>query len=292
MKRIPYSALLLLICFACKKQPIAQSPKAEFIEYAPKPFFDLPNQIDESSGLDSYKGNIYTLNDSGGEPVLYQLSQKGELVQEIRLLDTKNIDWESLDISNGKALIGDIGNNKGNRKDLTILSIDLETKDQIPDRFDFTYKSQTIFDYKHFTTPYDSEALFTAENRVFLITKNWSDRISSLYEIDPNKSGEPVSPLESFPFNMLVTGADYDASTNQLACSGYEDFEMYVYVFSNAKLGNFFTTSPIKLHLADFTGAQVEGICFLDSNQLLITTEKTNEFKGQTWLIDLKDLNN
>ena len=40
----------------------------------------LPLKINETSGLEFFNGNFITHNDSGGETILYEFTEKGEII--------------------------------------------------------------------------------------------------------------------------------------------------------------------------------------------------------------------
>ena len=55
------------------------------------------DDVSESSGLSlaSKNGYYWTLNDSGCPPILFRLTERGEVVQKVKL-DAENRDWEAL----------------------------------------------------------------------------------------------------------------------------------------------------------------------------------------------------
>ncbi len=282
-------SLSILLLLSCSRKPNLVGG-VEYYSYQVKKGFKLPKSINESSGLDTYENKIYTLNDSGGDPLIYVLNKKGKLIDTIVIKDAVNRDWESLDIDNGLLAIGDIGNNMGNRQDLSIYTVDLNHLDKKPEKYRFVYSSQDHFNYDNHTTPYDCEALFSADDKHYLISKNWTNRKSSLYQLEEIYETEKVTELESFNFGMLVTGADYNEELKILACSGYENYEMYVFLFMDAVPGNFFGGRVIKVHIDNLYGAQVEGICFENNNKLLLSTEETKTFNEQVWTLSLKKI--
>ncbi|NCF43177.1 MAG: hypothetical protein GWP32_09935, partial [Bacteroidetes bacterium] len=104
--------------------------------------YNLPNILEETSGLAILNDTLWTLNDSGNEAALYAISTKGKLLDK-RATNKTNIDWEDMTIINGKLIVADMGNNFGTRKNLYLLKIDLSnggatTLDSIP----FNYPEQ------------------------------------------------------------------------------------------------------------------------------------------------------
>ena len=92
--------------------------------YNPPLKYLLPDEVDENSGLAYLNGKLWTINDSGGLPVLYALdTTNGQIVQRIAIANAVNIDWESLADDDQYIYIGDFGNNSGNRDDLSIYRV-------------------------------------------------------------------------------------------------------------------------------------------------------------------------
>ena len=86
-------------------------------------------RLQEASGLAvSFKnpGHLWTHNDSGGDPALYLIDQKGNLTLTATLDGATNKDWEDLAIArdgSGYLYIGDIGDNRAVRGSITIYRI-------------------------------------------------------------------------------------------------------------------------------------------------------------------------
>jgi hypothetical protein len=91
------------------------------------------------------------------------------------------------------------------------------------------------------------------------------------------------SAIDSFQIDALVTGADI-SSDSTLALVGYYDYQSYVWSFDIS--GKHFFTNARKQKLSGLYNAQTEGICYSPGGKLLISCEKTENFKQQLWRID------
>ncbi len=107
---------------------------------------NLPKKIDETSGLEYFKGHFITHNDSGGKPKLYSFTSEGDILKSYKIKGANNKDWEELTADNNFIYICDIGNNYATRKDLKIYKVDKNfiLKDSILIR----YKNQNSFKRK------------------------------------------------------------------------------------------------------------------------------------------------
>ena len=90
----------------------------------------LDNMLPENSGLILYDSKLWSINDSGGDPVLFSLDiQTGKVLQAIMVENGSNRDWESLAQDEKYIYICDVGNNQGRRETLKIYKL---PKDSIP----------------------------------------------------------------------------------------------------------------------------------------------------------------
>jgi len=174
-KIIPFSIclvlLLLFLASTCKKEK-GQSGTAEkslrqtLMDSIP-PYSELPKVVRESSGLLYYNNSIWSLNDSGQGPFLYEMSvDSTKLIRRINVLDAKNIDWEDMAQDETHIYVGDFGNNKGNRKNLVIYTIAKEDIEKTVDDYVyakaiyFSYPDQQSFMSRKYFHNYDCEGCF------------------------------------------------------------------------------------------------------------------------------------
>jgi len=83
---------------------------------------NLPPILNETSGLVCDESGIYTINDSGNAPVIYQLDQQGNIQHQITL-SSSNTDWEALTKDEDGFYIGEFGNNAGKRTKLSVIKV-------------------------------------------------------------------------------------------------------------------------------------------------------------------------
>ena len=239
--------------------------------------YNLPDILEETSGLAILNDTLWTLNDSGNEAALYAISTKGALLDKRDTTKT-NIDWEDMTIVNGNMLVADMGNNFGTRKNLHLLEIDLSnggatTLDSIP----FHYPEQDNFDFQQ-ATHFDAEGIVVVENKIVVFTKNRSTLTSEVYVISP--SGGPATKMGSFAVGSLITGADYHQESKTLALTGYRrDDNQYLYVIDNFSLSAV-ADANISQYDLDFNGAQIEAISIIDAKTFWITSEETTTYNA------------
>lgn len=182
----------------------------------------LPSSIAESSGLVFFQGRLVTHNDSGNPPYLFELDTIDATIKRSIWVGASNTDWEDLTADQQYLYIADIGNNLGNRTDLKILRMGatdfLSPADSIlnPETIAFHYPEQTVFPGAPFQTAFDGEALFTYDQSLYILTKNWSSLTSMLYQVPKIPGQYSAVLLDSLPVPGLVTAASADSLNNTL----------------------------------------------------------------------------
>ena len=188
---------------------------------------DLSENIPESSGLAYRLGRFWTINDGGNAPDLFWLDESGQQGR-IPIVNAANLDWETLTTTPEYLVVGDCGNNRGDRiwfqlhrvkwtslkrrlldaQSVTSHSINVKLDDVVP----------AVERQRHNR---DCEAMVTVGDKIWLFTKNWNDQRSRLYVIDPNKDEQALLTRAVFETGGLITGADFDPATQRLALIGY-----------------------------------------------------------------------
>jgi hypothetical protein len=242
---------------------------------------NLPSKIVESSGLIYYDSLLWTFNDGGHGEVLFGLDiNSARIRKELELPESKNIDWEDITQDASSIYIGDIGNNWGNRKDLCIYKISKskmnhKKKKEIKiHKINYSYPDQKNFTYKYNDSPYDCEALICVGDSLLLFTKNWKTHQSVVYSIPVYPGDYIAHRITELDTKGLVTGADYDESSGNVALCGHKNHLPFVMIFKLKNLMypeekdyNFF-------ELKDLAGAQIEGIAFYN-NSIYLSSEKS-----------------
>jgi hypothetical protein len=208
----------------------------------------LANEVAETSGLLYTGGKLWTLNDSGNTPVLFRLdSTSGRVVQQVRLSNFNNVDWEDLTADTRYVYVGDFGNNNGDRRDLRILRVaqaDLgpAATTATAEAINFSYPDQTDFTPRTNQHNYDCEAFFFANDSLHLFTKNWADLQTRYYTV-PAQPGTHVARLKgTFNVNGLITAAARNAAGN---VAGLLNTRAFV---SNERFSNILVNVPPQLY--------------------------------------------
>jgi len=262
-----------------EKEPITLKPYSTF-DYA---------EINESSALVKsrvWKNVFWTLNDSGDEARIFPINRNGEVLRAvwqkeeagITIPDAVNIDWEDISTdNNGNLIIGAFGNNNSSRRDLAIYIL----KDPNPKFTSITRIFQKIPFYfpeqKSFpdsSMNFDCEAVFTANNKIYLLTKHRTNSNTCLYRfdsLDPLREN-PVTKIGEFNINGMVTAADASRDGTKLAVLTYRN----IWFFEVKENSDDFFHG--KIFWLPISAKQCEGICF-DGNDLLISNEQTELFR-------------
>ena len=243
---------------------------------------ELPAIIQETSGLISFNDGLWTHNDSGGTPKIFKIDpETGYVVQTITISNGNNIDMEDITQDENYIYVGDFGNNYGNRDDLTIYKLNKsdipaeESAEVVAEIIEFSFSDQTNFTPKNRNNDYDCESVMSFGNYLYVFTKNWANQETRSYKI-PKEAGEyAVDVHESFNVRGLITGADYHKEKNALVLVGYENFIPFMWVIWDFTDDHFFWGHKKRIDFANISGAQTEGICFIDKDNVMISCERS-----------------
>ena len=235
----------------------------------------LSDSLRETSGLTFFKDRLYTINDGGNPNMIYEIDKNsGKILKKIQT-NFPNKDWEAITNDGENLYIGDFGNNAGNRRDLTIYSIDNQQEINV---IKFSYQNQKDFSVNYLNHDFDAEAMVFINNKIHLFTKEWSAKKVSHYIINPKLSeNQSVTKSESFNTGFVVTDAAY--YENKLYVIGYtKKAKTYLMIFGQNNEGLFFSNPTKKYRLGSaLTVGQIEGIA-VNADGIYISNEGFSQF--------------
>ena len=246
----------------------------------------LPEKIEETSGIEFFKNDLLTHNDSGGKPNLYRFTEQGDLINKYRIEGAENNDWEDIAQDKNYLYISDSGNNKGKRKNLNILIVDPKRDFKKIGAITFNYRDQQNFE-KRKKHPFDAEALVATQEVLVLFSKNRKTSTTELYSIPKTSGNYTLSPKKSFDVQSLITGADYHHRLKLVALVGYiQSGKQFLYTLSSFDMENLNQVKMKKFKLP-LDGKQVEAIKIIDQNNFWITSEGEGESFPMLFKIEL-----
>ena len=243
--------------------------------------FSLPVELEESSGILFFNNHFITHEDSGGEAKLYELDTlSGEIIRSVFIQNASNIDWEDLAQDENYIYIADIGNNAGNRTDLTIYrinKIDYLLYDSVnAQAIVYAYADQTDFSGQPNNTPWDAEALISLDSLWLMVfTKDWVDAKSKAYRISKLPGNYTVFPEESIlEAQGLITGATFVESTQRVYLSGYTSTLIpFVWSCMPSSFPDIFSGVNSFYSIVSLGFEQIESIDFMYENTFFMTSE-------------------
>ncbi len=284
MAKFITAVIVILAITSCnntiKDNPQKGNPKIALVS-------ELPSEVDESSALLYYKGFMYTINDSGNKPILYEMDTVDyEIARKIYFNNAFNIDWEALAINDTHLFIGDFGNNYGTRNDLCVYYFKLSelTNDTItPGKISFTYSDWQQPQKKVLGTDFDCETMIALNDTLWLFTKQWNSFNTTIYKLPIEEGDHVLEPWITLPIDGLATDACFGIDKNEIWLTGYKSYIALLWRIkvdknhSNVELENrWIIDSPSII--------QNEGIFFLN-NELWITTESFDVTKASLYKI-------
>ena len=235
--------------------------------------FNLSKILDETSGLEMIDNTLVTINDSGNEPILYFMNQKGKIVSKRKVSGFKNTDWEDITKDEEFIYVADMGNNYDTRRDLSIIKIPInENSKQNIAEIKFNYPEQVDFKFNR-KSRFDAEALITLGNSLIIFTKNRASKTTDIYKLPKTPGTFRAKKIGSLNTQSIVTGADFDPKTQTLALTSTIDFNnYYVLIVENFSI-NKSENSNIDMFEIPIGKCQVESIKFIDSKTFWISSE-------------------
>ncbi|TDN37858.1 T9SS type A sorting domain-containing protein [Hymenobacter sp. UV11] len=247
----------------------------------------LTDDVVESSGLQYTGGSLWTFNDSGNAPILFRVdSIDGHVVQQVRISNFDNVDWEDIAASPQYLFVGDVGNNLGDRRDLRVLRVAKSalgpTATTVPaEAIAFSYPDQTDFTPRNNRHNFDCEAFFFANDSLHLFTKDWVDLQTRYYTV-PATPGTYVAHLKAtFGVNGLVTAADINAAGTSAALLGYNanDGSTFVWLLSGFTGTQYLLANKRRIELPNALQiGQAEGLTFVGRSRVFISNERLANF--------------
>ncbi len=262
------------------------------------PVSPLPEELKENSGLIELDDDNYIgLNDSGNAPELYVFSIKRRSgTRVIKIKNAQNVDWEDLTYDMDYVYIGDVGNNDGNRHDLTIYRL---KKDDLrkfaeadAEKITYTYDTQTKFKPSS-KNNFDCEAMICVGDSLYLFTKNRGNQKTDLFVLPKLPGDYKAKHLSQFNSNGMITSAAIrqKADKSDLVLIGYKTkshtYNGFLIYFPGIEGTHFFSPLPKRI---DFnTPLQIESVLYHGEHQVYISNEESNGHEGLIYRADLPD---
>lgn len=242
----------------------------------------LPAKIEESSGLIYFNNKLFTHTDSGGEAALYQIDTlTGLILRTVYVANTTNIDWEDITQDENYIYIGDIGNNLGNRTDLKIYivsKIDFENSGSDTlnaEIINYSYENQTDFTAQNRNTNFDAEAIISFGDSLYIFSKNWINEETNVYSLPKIAGTYSAKLIGNHKVEGLITGADYDKTTENIILCGYTKFgNSFLFEMKGFTAPIWFGGSNIRKPIQPKGSVQIEAICATGFEKYFLTSEK------------------
>lgn len=263
----------------------------------------------------SYPDTYWVVNDSGNDARLFAINRDGQTLiptfskfsyygeerergkdpwPGFRVLYTTNVDWEDMSVDDNYLYVADTGNNANNRRDLVIYALSeidptASTQSASIKAMPVRYPEQGSFPPAGGEHYYDSEALFSADGKLYLVTKHRDSfgryqAGANLYRLDTQLTDRPndLVLLDNNPDILAATGAELSPNGQRLAVISYED----LWIFDRPASGDAWLSSTARRYPLDTRAVrQVETVIWDDDTTLILSNEQRDLFR-----IDLSEI--
>lgn len=248
----------------------------------------LSDEVNETSGLTYWNGHLYTHNDDT-YTTLYALDTlTGTIHHTFEIPGVTNRDWEEITQDSSYVYIGDFGNNhNGSRIDLHIIRLakdSLITGNPVAELINFTYSDQVMDTIKGGDrTDFDCEAMIVSGDSIYLFTKQWNSKRTSLYAL-PKAPGTHIAQLKAtHNVDGLITGATYMQDEQLVVLTGYsKTLKPFFYLLYGFNGTDFFSGNKRKINIR-LPFHQIEGITTTNGLDFYITNENF-----ESWPVKVK----
>jgi hypothetical protein len=240
-------------------------------------------RLNESSGVVRGRRDssvLWTVNDSGNEPLLFAVDTGGTTRGVFRLQDVPNVDWEAIGAgpcgTRWCLYLGDVGDNRGVRPTVTVYRVEEPAIDGAAAEAEIPVLDRQAARYPD--GPHDAEAMVVAGDAdVYLLTKG-REGVTRTFHLPPDRWGTPTATLDSAPpvpirvgflVGTLVTDAALSGDGGWLAVRTYST----VYLFDRAPGTTGLPTRPRAACAIRGLGPLGEGIAWWDWTTLVTTSE-------------------
>lgn len=258
--------------------------------------FSLPKKLKEVSGiaLSQDQKTIWAIEDAGNKNVVYGLDLNGNLVADVTVENAENNDWEDITKDkSGNIYIGDFGNNENDRRNLSIIKLDLKDHSQksakVIQTTRFHYQGQTDFPPKKSNLLYDCEAFIEKDGNFYLFTKNRSKGFDGTFLVFriPNTEGDFEAKLIG---KLKLDGGYNDAAITSAAINSKDQIVLLthknIHILSGFTENDFSTAKIEKISLNH--NSQKEAVVFTDDKTLLVADENDKKEGGNLYRFLLK----
>ena len=174
----------------------------------------------------------------------------------------------------GNLIIADVGNNSGRRKQLMLHFVNEPKPGAVSVRPTRTLRVH-YEDQKGDSPDYDCEAVFSAGDRIYFLTKHRSDTRTRLYRLDGESTtrSNPLRLVGSFDISGMVTAADASPDGKLVAVLTYTALWVFEY---DRKSGSIFSKSVRWMPIFAW---QAESVAWEGNDSLVIANEGGQIFR-------------
>ncbi len=245
---------------------------------SPAQSIEMPNAVNETSGIFFFDGQYWTHNDDTDAMFFAIDSVTAEVVDTVLWNCLSNIDWEECHVNATHLFIGDIGNNLGNRTDLKFFVIPLvafySNDIGLVDTIQFSYEDQVAFNASLNNHDFDAEAFVATSDSLFIFSKCWQSHETKRYALSISNGVQVAKLRETFNVNGLVTGATFFNGQQSIALCGYTAFlQLFVWLLFDYNYGLFFNGNKRRVELG-LPFHQIEGVVSTQDFHFYLSNER------------------
>lgn len=252
----------------------------------------LDNKLNEISGLEVLNDScLLAINDGGNQPFVYVLNLFGEIINEVKVLDAKNVDWEDLTIDEqGNIYIADIGNNLNQRKNLCIYKVKSDSilfkKEVSCEVINFQYEDQTSFPPLEDLFNFDSEALAYHNNELYIFTKCRTkpfSGVTNVYKLPCSVGNKLAKKYTSIQLKHRKMKFD------SVTAADFSEGKCYILTYTGLEIFSLSSDKFTKIERISFPKlTQKESVCVFKNHIYLADEKVKSVFDAKLYKVKLR----
>lgn len=190
----------------------------------------LPNELNEISGMIHVNGKLFGIEDSQNTSNIFEFDSTSGVITKTITLGVTNLDWESLTFDGSNIYVGETGNNiQGSKTNFKFYKFPIQLINDISgatgsipsgdiEVINFSYPEQT-----EASRQFDCEAVLYHDGNLHLFTKNWVGNHTVHYTVPSTAGTYNAQKLDSLDTEgILITDAT-KMNDRIVALLGYKD---------------------------------------------------------------------
>ena len=155
------------------------------------------------------------------------------------------------------------------------------------DTINFKYEDQVDYSYiETLDTDYDCESMIVVGDSIYLFTKQWINKGTSVYAVPVTPGEYSASKISDYKIEGLITDAFKFPDENTIILTGYSKLMTPFFVILEDYQGNHFFSGKVRKIMVDLLFSQIEAIYQKEGYECYVTREGFFKLEPELYIFD------